>query len=95
MSRLQNSLTIFTLLILCFCMVSVWIAPAFLEAGRLVTEFTETDSDPFEFEEDLFLRNGGADGIVHPVNSRIGATRLNMQPASLARVFSPPRHFSS
>lgn len=76
-------------------MVSVWIAPAFFETGRMVLEFTETESDPFEFEEDLFLVNHGAGGIIHPVNLRIGATRLNMQPASLARVFSPPRHFSS
>jgi hypothetical protein len=95
MRRLQNSITIFTLLILCICMVSVWIAPAFLESGRLVMEFTETDSDSFEFEEDLFLVNHGADGIIHPVNLRIGATRLNIQPASLARVFSPPKPFSN
>jgi hypothetical protein len=95
MSKLQNSLTIFTLLTLCLCMVSVWIAPAILETGRLVMEFTETDSDPFEFEDDLFLLNGGAEGIIHPMNLRIGAIRLNRQPASLARVFSPPRPFSS
>ena len=76
-------------------MVSVWIAPAFLETGRPVMEFTETDSDPFEFEEDLFLVYRGTDGISHPVNLRIGATHLNIQPASLERVFSPPRPFSS
>jgi hypothetical protein len=76
-------------------MVSVWIAPVFLETGRLVMEFTETDSDPFEFEEDLFLVNHGADGIIHPVNLRIGVTHLNIQPASLERVFPPPKPFSS
>jgi hypothetical protein len=94
MSKTQNSVAVFTLLILCLCMVSVWIAPAFLEMGGLVMEFTETDSDPFEFEEDLFLANHGTDEIIHPVNLRIGVTRLNMQPASLARVFSPPKPFS-
>ena len=76
-------------------MVSVWIAPVFLETGRLVMEFTETDSDPLEFEEDLFLVNHGTDGIIRPVNLRIGATRLNMQPPSLARVFPPPKPFTS
>ena len=76
-------------------MVSVWIAPVFLGTGTPVMEFTETDSDPFEFEEDLFLVNRSADGIIHLLNLRIGAIRLNMQPASLAPVFSPPKPFSS
>jgi hypothetical protein len=95
MSKLQYSLTSITLLILCLCMVSVWIAPMFLGTGTPVIEFTETDSDPSEFEEDLFLVNQGAGGILHPLNLRIGAIHLNMQPASLARVFSPPKPFSS
>jgi hypothetical protein len=95
MSKIQNSLTIFALLILCLCMVSVWIAPVFLGTGTPVIEFTETDSDPLEFEEDLFLVNQGTDGIIHPLNLRIGAIHLNTQPASLACVFSPPKHFSN
>jgi hypothetical protein len=95
MSKLQNSLTIFTLLILCLCMVNVWIAPVFPGTSTPVIELAETDSDPLEFEEDLFLVNQGAGGMIHPLNLRIGAIRLNVQPASLARVFPPPRHLSS
>jgi hypothetical protein len=95
MSKLQNALTFFTLLILCLCMVGVSIAPGLLEMGSPAMEFTETDSDPFEFDEDLFLVNHGADGIIHPVNLRIDVTHLNMLPAALARVFSPPKPFSS
>jgi hypothetical protein len=76
-------------------MVNVWIAPVFLGTGTPVMEFTETDSEPFEFEEDIFLVNRGADGIIYLLNLRIGAIRLNMQPALLARVFPPPKPFSS
>jgi hypothetical protein len=76
-------------------MVGVWTTPMFFGTAILAMEFTETDSDPFEFEEDLFLVDRGADGIIHPLNLRIGAIRLNMQPASLARVFSPPKPFSN
>jgi hypothetical protein len=75
-------------------MVGVWTAPMFLGTAVLAMEFTETDFDPFEFDEDLFLVNQGAAGMIHPLNLRIGAIRLNMQPASLARVFSPPKPFS-
>jgi hypothetical protein len=95
MSKIQNFLAVFTLLTLCLCMVSVWTAPVFLGTGTPVIEFTDTDFDPLEFEEDLFLVNQGGDGIIHALNLRIGAIYLNMQPASLARVFSPPKHFSN
>jgi len=95
MSKTQNSVAVFTLLILCLCMVSVWIAPVFPGTGIPVMEFTEADSDPFEFEEDLFLINQGAGGRIDPLNLKIGAIHLNTQPASLARVFSPPKPFSS
>jgi hypothetical protein len=93
MSKIYKSLTIFTLLIL--CMVSVWIAPVFLGTSTPAMEFTETDAEPFEFEEELILVNCGTAGLIFAVRLRIGGTHLNMLPAALARVFSPPKPFSS
>jgi hypothetical protein len=93
MSKQHNSVMILTILIL--CMISVWIAPVFLMTGMPAMDFAGTDSDSFEFEEDLILVNRSNDGIVHPMSLRIGTTRLNIEPASLAHVFSPPKPFSS
>ena len=84
---------IFTLLIL--CLVSVWSAPVFLGIDTPAVEFTETDSDPFEFDEDLLLIHRGTGGMGDGFNFSIGGIHLNMQPAFLARVFSPPRFFPS
>jgi hypothetical protein len=93
MGKLHNSLTIITLLIL--CMVSVWAAPVFLGMDTHAMEFTETDTDPFEFDEDPFLIGCGTDSMIHATNFRIGGTHLSMRPASFARVFPPPRPFYS
>lgn len=93
MSKLHKSPIIFTLLIL--CIVSVWIAPVFLGIGLLAMEFTEADSDPFEFDEDLYLVDYHASGITYSKNLRSLATLLYVHPASLSRVFSPPRSFYS
>lgn len=93
MRKPQISLMIFTLLIL--CLVSVWSAPVFLGIDTPAVEFTETDSDPFEFDEDLLLIHRGAGSMVDGFNFSIGEIHLNMQPAFLARVFSPPRYFPS
>jgi hypothetical protein len=76
-------------------MVGVSIAPGLLKMGSPAMEFTETDSDPFEFEEELILVNCGTAGLIFAVRLRIGGTHLNMLPAALARVFSPPKPFSS
>jgi hypothetical protein len=93
MSKQHNSVMILTILIL--CMVSVWIAPVLLGIGTHVMEFTEADSDMFEFEEELILADRGINGMIHTINFRIGGTYLNILPASLARVFSPPKPFYS
>ena len=67
----------------------------FLVTDTPVLEFNEADSDSFEFEEDLLLLRRCADGMLHPVNLRIGAEYLSVQLPSLARVFTPPKHPSS
>ena len=87
------SLMILTFLIL--CLVSVWSAPAFLGMDTPAVEFTETDADPFEFDEDLLLIHRGTGGMVDAFNFSFGGIHLNMHPAFLARVFSPPRFFTS
>ena len=87
------SLMILTFLIL--CLVSVWSAPAFLGMDTPAVEFTETDSDLFEFDEDLLLIHRGTGGMVGGFIFSIGRMHLIMQPAFLARVFSPPRFFTS
>src|SRR5512139_3964988 len=84
---------IFTLLIL--CLVGVWSAPVLLGIDTPAVEFTETDSDSFEFDEDLLLIHRGTGGMIDALNFSIGGIDLNMQPAFLARVFSPPRFFPS
>ncbi len=61
--------------------------------GTPVMEITETDTEPFEFDEELILENWGTVGLSFPIRLRIGGTPLNMQPAALARLFSPPRPF--
>ena len=91
MSKLHNSLILFTLLIL--CMISVWIAPVILGIYISVMEFTEADSDPSEYAEDLYLVDPSTGGMIQPLNLRIAATHLYIHPASLARLFSPPRSF--
>jgi hypothetical protein len=91
MSKLHHSGIMFILLIV--CMVSVWIAPVFLGTSTPVMEFTETEAEPFEFEEELILVNYGAAGLIPAIRLRIGGTYLNMLPAALSRVFSPPRPF--
>jgi hypothetical protein len=93
MSNLHKARTLFTLLIL--CMVSVWIAPIFIGIGTPVVEFTETDPDLFEFEEDFYLGSHSTGGMIHPMNLRTVAAHLHKHPASLARVFPPPRPFCS
>lgn len=82
---------IFTLLIL--CLVSVWSAPVFLGIYLTAVEFTETDSDPFECDEDLLLIHRGSGGRVDGIKFNIGRMDFDMQPASLTCVFSPPRFF--
>ncbi len=57
--------------------------------------FTETDTDLFEFEEDIYLGNHSSGGMIHPLSLRIVAVRLYSHPAPLADVFSPPRPFCS
>ena len=92
MNKLHSCRTILTLLILCLCIVSVSIAPVSPGMGPPAVEFSESDSDPSEFEEDQFLVNCGNDGIIHQMSLRTGAACLDAHPAALARVFSPPRH---
>jgi hypothetical protein len=76
-------------------MISVWIAPVLLMTAMPAMDFVETDSDSFEFEKDIILVNRHNGDIVQPMNFRIDAIRLNMRPAALARVFSPPKLFFS
>jgi hypothetical protein len=76
-------------------MVSVSIAPMFPGIGTPDMEFSQTDADPSEYEEDQFLVNCGNNAIFHQLSLRIEAACLDVQPASLVRVFSPPRSFSS
>jgi hypothetical protein len=93
MRKPHISQMIFMLLIL--CLVSVWSAPVFLGIDTAAVEFTETDSDPFEFDEDLFLIHRGTGSMANRISFTIGGIHLNMLPASLTRVFSPPRFFSA
>jgi hypothetical protein len=89
MSKLHNSQMIFMLLIL--CMVSVWTAPMFFWTGMPAVEFTENDSDPFEFDDDLFLIDRDGGGMLRSINYRTGGIYLGGRPASLERAFPPPR----
>jgi hypothetical protein len=93
MSKPHTPLALFTLLIL--CMVSIWMAPVFLGTDIPFMDFTETDSDPGEFEEDLFLASCDNGGMIQTICFRIGELQLSMHPVSFAPVFPPPRPFYS
>ena len=78
-------------MLLILCMLSVWTAPMFFWTGMPAVELTENDSDPFEFDDEFFLINRDPGSMLHLVNFRAGKTHLGVRPASLERVFPPPK----
>ena len=91
MRKLPSYRTTFRLLILCLCMVSLWIAPVFLEVAIPVGALSETDSDPYEFDDDLFSTRHEIVETMDDASSRVGTIYLSAKPASLGRLFSPPK----